>query len=114
MQRAPHGVALAVAGARKHLGAGRGRDPCGLVGRSVVDHEQLIHQAGSVDELIVDDLHDRPHSRLLVSGREAYRNGAVALGLDEVIERELVMVEGAGHGDSSWHESVERFDSRAF
>ncbi len=100
-QSAPHRVALpqhrAEAGQQRgflvDLGAERGGDLGGPVGGLRVDHEHLVDQPVEREQA----LHDRP-DRVGHGARGQHHRDRLALALEQQLERELRVMEGADQG----------------
>ncbi len=102
-QRLPQRLTLA--GSRSALGKDvvrahndSARLPCpesGVVGRSIVDDEDLVDEGYSFDELTHDGPHHVSHRRALVSSRYANRYRLATTGGEESVEIEVVDSKGA-------------------
>ena len=105
-QRLPHGVALARArtqlggdvGCRHHSRSSRGSTCRRAVSGPVVDDDDLVNQGLLAHEVATDGRDDGADRRRLVPSRQAHRDAAVALGLDQAVDRELAVIEGADCG----------------
>ena len=88
-----------------------GSDLGGAVDRSVVHHQDLVDERSALDQLALDQRHDRADRVLLVACGQADRDSGVVFGLDQARQIEVAVVKGADDGAGTRHRPLQGGDT---